>query len=104
MIRLCARTLAKAGGRVINELCSSVNNMKSYKVIRRYGEHARVIDQENNESTLRPVDLLPRADVYGQNEIYELAKSPDEQTRVLDRFLPAEIAEQTELRSAWVPI
>ncbi len=99
--QIVRENLGRAGGRVIIELRSSVNNMKSYKVIRRYGEPARVIDQENNESTLRPVDLLPRAEVYGQNEIYELAKSPDEQTRVLDRFLPADIAEQTELRSAW---
>ena len=32
-------------------------------------------------------------EIYGQNEIYELARSPGALTRVLDRFLP-ESAEQ----------
>ena len=102
--QIVRQNLGRAGGRVIIELCSAVNNMKCYKVIRRYGEPARVIDQEGNESTLRPIDLLPSAEVYGQNEIYELAKNEDEQTRVLDRFLPVDIAEQTELRSAWAKL
>lgn len=96
--------LGEAGGRVIIKVYSAVNNMKCYKVIRRYGEPARVIDQEGNESTLRPIDLLPGAEVYGQNEIHELAKNKDEQTRVLDRFLPVGIAEQTELRFAWAKL
>ena len=31
---------------------------------------------------------LPRAEFYGQNEIYELARDPVELTRVLDRSCP----------------
>ncbi len=99
--QIVRENLGKAGGRVVLELCSAANNMRRYKVVRRYGEPARVIDHEGNESNLHPSDLLPRAEIYGQNEIYELAKSPNEQTQVLDRFLPANFAQQTELRTAW---
>ena len=61
---------------------------------------ARVIDEIGNESSLRPgTDLLPGAEIYGQNEIYELARKRDELTRVLDRFLPQDAAQESDLES-----
>ena len=87
--QIVKENLGKAGGRVVLVLRSEANNMKRYKIVRRYGEPPRVIDEEGNESRLHPGrDLLPRVEIYGQNEIYELAKSPGGLTRVLDRFLP----------------
>lgn len=35
---------------------------------------------------LRPLDIVPRAAVFGQNEISELARSPEKLTALLDRF------------------
>lgn len=94
--------LGKAGGRVILKLTSAANHMKAYTVIRRYGEPPRVIDEQGNESRLHPGrDLLPGVEIYGQNEIYELAKSPGALTRVLDRFLPESAEQQTRLDSAY---
>ncbi len=94
--------LGNAGGRVILELCSASNNMKRYTVIRRYAEPPRVVDEEGNESALHPgKDLLPGIEIYGQNEIYELAKSPDALTRVLDRFLPDSLEQQERLDLAY---
>jgi len=94
--------LGNAGGRVILELCSANNNMKRYTVIRRYAEPPRVVDQQGNESALHPgKDLLPGIEIYGQNEIYELAKSPDALTRVLDRFLPDSLEQQERLDLAY---
>ncbi|MGH8563906.1 MAG: AAA family ATPase [Gammaproteobacteria bacterium] len=99
--QIVKENLGKAGGRVIVTLRSAANNMKRYTVIRRYGEPPRVIDEEENESSLHPgTDLLPRAEVYGQNEIYELAKSSGRLTRVLDRFLPESAEQQSRLTSA----
>ncbi len=99
--QIVQENLGKAGGRVIVELCSATNNMKRYRVIRRYGEPARVIDEDGNESSLHPgTDLLPRAEIYGQNEIYELARNAGEQTRVLDRFLPQDAVQLSRLESA----
>ena len=92
--------LGKAGGRVVLKLRSAANHMKPYTVIRRYGEPPRVIDEQGNESRLHPGrDLLPRIEIYGQNEIYELARSPGALTRVLDRFLPESAEQQTRLDS-----
>ena len=41
-----------------------------------------------NVSTLLPRDLLPGIDIYGQNEIYELAQDETGRVQLLDRFLP----------------
>ncbi|MCY4451359.1 MAG: AAA family ATPase [Immundisolibacterales bacterium] len=98
--QIVRENLGKEGGRVVVELRSATNNMERYRVIRRYGEPARVIDNDGNESSLRPgTDLLPGAEIYGQNEIYELARKPDELTRVLDRFLPQDAAQESDLES-----
>ena len=99
--QIVKENLGKAGGRVIMSLRSAANHMKRYTVIRRYGEPPRVIDEQGNESSLHPGrDLLPGVEIYGQNEIYELAKSPGALTRVLDRFLPESAAQQSRLDSA----
>ena len=93
--------LGKEGGRVVLHLRSAVNHMKPFKVSRRYGEPPRVIDEHNNESSLHPgKDLLPNIEIYGQNELYELARSPGALTRLLDRFLPESAEHQARLNSA----
>jgi hypothetical protein len=38
-------------------------------------------------SDLRPADIVPGTEVYGQHEISEIAKSPEKLTRLLDRFV-----------------
>ena len=100
--QIVKENLGKAGGRVILKLSSAANHMKPYTVIRRYGEPTRVIDEHGNESRLHPGrDLLPGVEIYGQNEIYELAKSPGALTRVLDRFLPESAEQQSRLDSVY---
>ena len=100
--QIVKENLGRAGGRVILKLSSAANHMKNYTVIRRYGEPSRVIDDQNNESRLHPGrDLLPGVEIYGQNEIYELAKSPGALTRVLDRFLPESEGQQSQLDATY---
>ena len=100
--QIVKENLGKVGGRVILKLRSATNYMQPYTVIRRYGEPPRVIDEQGNESSLHPGrDLLPGVEVYGQNEIYELAKSPDALTHVLDRFLAENAEQQSKLDSAY---
>lgn len=41
---------------------------------------------------LTPADVAPRVEVFGQHEISELARSPEERTRLLERFLNGEDA------------
>jgi len=56
-----------------------------------------VKDDTGQVSTLHPRDLLPRIEIYGQNEIFELARDPASQTAVLNRFLPGGTALGSEL-------
>ena len=87
--QLVRENFGRFGGRISLKLRSASNQMKPYTVIRRYGEPPRVIDDRQNESLLHPgKDLVPKIEIYGQNEIYELAKNPDSLARIIERFLP----------------
>lgn len=83
--------LGKEVGRVELSVISSAQNGKQYKVSRRYGEPPIVRDSNGNVSNLLPKDLLPNIDVYGQNEIYELAQDEDSRVQLLSRFLPDDV-------------
>lgn len=80
--------LGKAAGRIELMLVSSAQHGKNYRVTRRYGEMPIVRDESGNASNLQPRDLLPEIDIYGQNEIYELAQDEQSRLQLLDRFLP----------------
>lgn len=80
--------LGRTAGRVELEVVSSAQNGKQYTVSRRYGEPPTARDTDGNVSTLLPRDLLPGIDIYGQNEIYELAQDETSRVQLLDRFLP----------------
>ena len=80
--------LGNASGRVEIKLISSLQNGKRYKVSRRFGEAPIVRDENNDVSNLQARDLLPGIDIYGQNEIYELAQDAQSRIQLLDRFLP----------------
>jgi ABC-type cobalamin/Fe3+-siderophores transport system ATPase subunit len=82
--------LGGASGRIEIEIVSSSQHGKRYRVSRRYGEMPIVRDESNGMSTLQPRDLLPGIDIYGQNEIYELAQDKQSRIQLLDRFLPAD--------------
>ena len=80
--------LGRSAGRVELTVVSSAQNGKYYTISRRHGEPPIVRDTDGNVSTLPPRDLLPGIDIYGQNEIYELAQDETSRVRLLDRFLP----------------
>lgn len=77
-----------AGARIEMSLISSIQHGKRYAVSRRYGEPPVVKDEAGQLSKLHPRDLLPRIEIFGQNEILELARDPTTLTTVLNRFLP----------------
>ena len=79
--------LGKAKGRIELTIRSSAMNGKRFVVARRYGESASVRDEPGNPSTFAPKDLLPRIEIFGQNEIYEIAQSHQGQVDLLNRFL-----------------
>jgi ABC-type lipoprotein export system ATPase subunit len=77
-----------AGSRIELSVVSHAQNGRRYRVSRRYGEPPVVKDEGGQISSLQPRDLLPRIEIYGQNEIFELARDPVSQTAILNRFLP----------------
>lgn len=87
-LEIIKENLGKASGRIEVEVVASSQHGKRYRVSRRYGEMPIVRDASGNVSTLQPRDLLPGVDIYGQNEIYELAQDEQSRIQLLDRFLP----------------
>jgi DNA repair ATPase RecN len=79
--------LGKSNARVEIMIRSSCMNGKRFTIARRYGESASVKDESGNLSTFAPVDLLPKIEIYGQNEIYEIAQDNALQRQLLTRFL-----------------
>lgn len=60
-----------------------------------------VKDEAGNVLNLTPKDIVPEAEVYGQHEISEIAKSPEKRTILLERFIDRDQAlpqEKSELR------
>ena len=66
---------------------SSKMNGRRFIVARRYGESTSVTDEKGNPSTFKPADLFPGIEIYGQNEIYEIARDITSQRQLLSRFL-----------------
>lgn len=60
---------------------------RTFTISRRYGESPTIKDEAGKSTTLKPSDLLPGCEVYGQNEIHEIAKNVQQQGDVLARFL-----------------
>ena len=59
---------------------------REYLIERIVPNQPVVRDESGLVSNLRPVELLPGVQVYGQHEISELTRSPEKRTRLLDRF------------------
>lgn len=79
--------LGKAKARVELSIRSSTMNGRRFIVSRNYGQSPMVKDEEGQVLSFMPTDLLPRIEIYGQNEIYEIAKDVNGQWRLLERFL-----------------
>ena len=69
-------------------LTSFHQNCERYIVSRNYGEPAKVLDEHGKVLQLSPQDVLPRAEVYGQNELLAIVQDERAKTKLLNRFLP----------------
>ena len=86
-VGIIKENLGKSKARVELVIRSTKMNGKKFTIARRYGESVSVKDEHNNTSPFTPTDLLPEIELYGQNEIYEIAQDPDSQIKLLARFL-----------------
>lgn len=75
-------------------LVRSQKQMGQEFIIRRaFGESPEIFDDEGTPSKLTVRDILPSIEVYGQNEILEVARSTTAQRTLINRFLPDESEE-----------
>ena len=76
------------GGTKVSLLVRSHRPAKREYLIERTIPNPPVVrDNTGMVITLAPADIAPQAEVYGQHEISELAKSPEKRTRLLERFV-----------------
>lgn len=71
-------------------------------LIQRTIPNPPIVRTATGTSDLRPSDIVPGIEVYGQHEISELTKSQDKLTRLLNRFMTPDTSaseERTQLRS-----
>ena len=81
------RDVLRNGTRVSLRVRSFRPSKQVFLVERIVPNPPTVRDEQGQVLPLRPRDILPRVELYGQHEISELAKSPEKQTHLLDRFL-----------------
>ncbi|WP_319757027.1 TrlF family AAA-like ATPase [uncultured Sphaerochaeta sp.] len=79
--------IGKEKARIELGIRSSKMNGKKFTISRKYPDEAFVKDEEGNISSFKPADLLPEIEIYGQNEIFEIAQDSNAQRRLLSRFL-----------------
>ncbi len=79
--------IGKSRGHIELVIRSYKMNGKQFTIARRYGESASVKDEHGQMSVFSPWDLLPEIELYGQNEIYEIAQDAESQRKLLARFL-----------------
>ena len=89
-LEIIKENIGKSKGRIELVVRSSKMNGKKYTIARRYGESTSVKDASGNISAFTPRELLPDIEIYGQNEIYEIAQDDQSQKKLLGRFLDAE--------------
>jgi len=61
--------------------------IRDYKIERTIPNPPTVRDESGKVLPISPEDVVSQAEVFGQHEISELAKSPEKRTRLLDRFI-----------------
>ena len=87
---IIAENIARSKARVEVTIRSSRMNGRRFVVARRYGEDASITDKDGNPSSFGTRDILPEIEIYGQNEIYEIAQDHSNQRQLLQRFLKTE--------------
>ncbi len=66
---------------------SSKMDSKRYTISKRFDESINVRDENGNISSFTPGDILPNIEIYGQNEIHEIAHDNQAYEKLLHRFL-----------------
>ena len=80
--------LGKESGTVEIQIKSFNQKGQSYTISRRFGDPPIIKTDKGEISSLDIHDLLPGIEIYGQNELLEIARNQGAINRVLERSLP----------------
>lgn len=80
------RNVLKAGTKIALQVRTNRPTARSYRIERTVPNPPVVRDDGGVLLNVRPIDVLPGIEVYGQHEISELTRSPEKLTKLLDRF------------------
>ncbi len=89
-----------AGTRVSVLVRSPQPAPRRYLVQRSVGDAPSVWDEHGARPDLLPGDLMPGLEVYGQRELAELARSPSQRGRLLERFVDHDPSRARRLHDA----
>jgi ABC-type lipoprotein export system ATPase subunit len=81
--------LGKEKGWVELSITSSALHGRKFTVSRRYGDQAVIKDDAGNIAPYCVNDVLPKIEIFGQGEIYDMAQDEDGKHHLLSRFLDA---------------
>ncbi|TAL36123.1 MAG: DNA repair protein [Spirochaetes bacterium] len=83
-------------GRIELKIRSSAKTGRTFILSRRYGEPVIVKDGDGAVSRFSSGDILPHVELYGQNEILEIADNQELLFESLQRFLPDDFRKSTQ--------
>ena len=81
------RNVLRGGTKISLRVRSHRPIQSEYLIERIVNNPPTVRDVEGHVSNLRPDDVLPKVEIFGQHEISELTRSPEQLTSLLDRFV-----------------
>jgi PHP family Zn ribbon phosphoesterase len=83
--------LGKVNGRIEISVRSSAKNGQRFIISRKYPDPVTIKDESGNVSNYKVKDILPEVEIFGQNEILEIARNKDSLFQIIQRFLPVSI-------------
>lgn len=81
------KNVLRSGTRIAMRLRSPHPSPREYLIERTVPNRPAVKDADGDLLDLTPDDVTPNLDVFSQHELSELARDPEQRTRLLDRFL-----------------
>lgn len=72
-----------------------------YRIIKRYKATPVIEDAEGNVSSLRVEDILPRIEIYGQNEIVESVRDPELINGIVIRLFSQDTSILNQIHTAY---
>lgn len=81
------KRVLRPGTKIALSVSSPHPSLREYVIERTVPNPPIVKSDSGDLLELSPADIAPRVEVYGQHEISEIARSPEERTRLLSRFI-----------------